>query len=411
MEPITPLIDCPTPEKLHDFLLGRLPEDELQRIGDHLGVCRHCSSRVSAQSDDRLVAELRQSLREPPTLEEHASERLIAKAESIYENSPPPDDIHNPSLTGGTLGPYEILDQISSTGISDVYKARHIGLDRLVTLKTLSGSFYRELAQIAMFHREMAVSRLLPDHPHVLRATDASVDKGIHYLVLDYVPGADLATIASHGGPMRVPDAAEAIRQAAVGLAHLHSHGLVHRDIKPANLMLTPDGNVKILDLSRALMPENQEDRESVSTSWMVVGNPWCIAPEQIFDAQHVGPAADIYSLGCTLFRLLCGRAPFDAETHNNRQKLLQAHWMEPPPPVRAFRPDAPRPLDKLIGRLLSKSPEQRERDASRLARDLEAFTTGHDLPLLLKDPPPAVQLEMKRPPTLWRRLKQKFGM
>ena len=129
-----------------------------------------------------------------------------------------------------------------------VYKARHVKLKRVVALKVVSKDRLGSVEAVAQFEREMeAVGRL--DHPHIVRAMDAREVGGVHFLVMEYVDGLDLAEIIQRMGPLSIADACEIVRQAALGLQCSDENGLVHRDIKPSNLMLTSGGEVKVLDL------------------------------------------------------------------------------------------------------------------------------------------------------------------
>ena len=116
---------------------------------------------------------------------------------------------------------------------------------------------------------------------------------------------------SNRAGPLPIADACELVRQTAIGLQYIHENGLVHRDIKPSNLMLTPQGQVKILDLGLALLASQQTPGKELSLNGLVMGTPDYIAPEQAGDSHSVDIRADIYSLGCTLYHLLTGRTPF----------------------------------------------------------------------------------------------------
>lgn len=273
---------------------------------------------------------------------------------------------------------YRLLEQIGAGGMGAVYKAEHTKLKRIVALKLLPPSRVQDSRAIARFEREMeAIGRL--DHPSVVRATDAGEHDGSHYLVMEYVEGIDLASLAQREGPLSVADACELIRQTALGLQYVHEHGLVHRDVKPSNLMLTPAGRVKILDLGLALL-RSGEPGCHLTDSGQALGTADYMAPEQAIDSRQVDIRADIYSLGCTLYRLLAGRAPFAAAEYPGVVERILAHVNEPVPPLRSFRPGLQAELEALIDRMLAKKPAGRFTIPRELAQSLEPFAAGSDL-------------------------------
>jgi serine/threonine protein kinase len=281
------------------------------------------------------------------------------------------------------LGSYELLKKLGQGGMGVVYQARHTLLNKLVALKVLSAEQMKDAKAVARFRREMVAVGSL-DHPNIVRAHDAGEAEGHHFLVMELVVGIDLAKLADHHGPFPINAACEMIRQAAVGLQHAHEHGLVHRDIKPSNLMLTSTGEVKILDLGLARLHEDQPASEALTKSGAMVGTPDYMAPEQGFGAWPVDVRADLYSLGCTLCKLLTGRAPFDRPEFDTPLKKLLAHAQEPAPNLRALRPEASEKLTALLERLLAKNPAARLGTAAEVATALQSFTSSCDLPQLL---------------------------
>src|SRR5262249_52888391 len=157
-------------------------------------------------------------------------------------------------------------------------------------------------------------------------AFDAGQVGNTHFFAMEYVEGTDLSRLVKESGALPVAEACEYVRQAALGLAHAHERGLVHRDIKPANLLVTrgPAGErpgagkavVKILDMGLARLQGGAGPRDTgLTQEGQVVGTPDYLAPEQALDARAADIRSDIYSLGCTLYYLLAGQAPFQAET------------------------------------------------------------------------------------------------
>src|SRR5437660_1222608 len=188
---------------------------------------------------------------------------MNATGNDSSQETPPQDEGWPAGLLAGAappaqLGVYRLLGRLGQGGMGTVYRAWHTRLKRAVALKTLRADLLDNAPAVARFHREMeAVGKL--DHPNLIRATDAGEDRGIHFLAMDYVEGVDAAKLGHRLGRLRVADACEVVRQAAVGLQYVHEHGLVHRDVKPSNLMVTAAGQVKVLDLGLALLHANPE--------------------------------------------------------------------------------------------------------------------------------------------------------
>ena len=166
------------------------------------------------------------------------------------------------------------------------------------------------------------------------------------------------------------------IRHAALGLAAAHAQGLIHRDIKPSNLLLSKQGQVKVLDLGLArLMTEGPEARQ-LTQSGQMLGTPDYIAPEQWGDTHAVDHRADLYALGCTLFFLLTGRAPFGDNGHSTMAQKLKGHVMEAAPRLRELRADVPEELDALYSQLMAKEVSDRLGSAAELAERLKQIAS-----------------------------------
>jgi hypothetical protein len=206
---------------------------------------------------------------------------------------------------------------------------------------------------------------------------------------MEFVKGRDASELMPAGKPLAVANACEIIRQAAIGLQHAFEAGLVHRDIKPSNLMVTESGVVKILDLGLARIGQEAAGGELTSTG-AVMGTIDYMAPEQASDTHDVDIRADIYSLGATLYRLLTGAAPFSGERFDSPVKKLLALATQPPPPVRAKRPEVTGALASLIENLLAKDPADRLPTPAEVAEALAPFCRGADLPKLIASLPPA---------------------
>ncbi|HWA96874.1 MAG TPA: serine/threonine-protein kinase [Pirellulales bacterium] len=261
-----------------------------------------------------------------------------------------------------------------------VYRARHTRLKRMVAFKVIASHGLVHAEITARFEREMeAVGRF--DHRHIVRAYDAGEANGCAYLAMELLDGFDLAALVRRLGPLRVADACEVVRQSALGLQHAHEHGLVHRDIKPSNLMLTTGGTVKLLDLGLARLRSPLDDELTVPSQ--LLGTVDYLAPEQADNSHSVDIRADLYSLGCTLFKLLTGRAPFDDARFSTSLQKLAAHQHAAVPDLKMICPNASDTLALILDQLLSKSPNGRFTTPSEVAARLTPLAVGSDLKLL----------------------------
>ncbi len=298
-----------------------------------------------------------------------------------------------------SFGKYKLLDRIGVGGMGTVYKAWQPGLGREVALKVLSDSMVGNEGAAARFHREIQSAASLT-HPNIVATFDAGSVGGKHFLVMEYVDGENLETLARRRGPLPVAEACEYIRQAALGLAHAHGLGMVHRDIKPANLLLSNPSTtgaskpraqagdevarpvVKILDFGLARLATESQGEAELTQTGQVMGTPDYIAPEQARDTRTADFRSDVYSLGCALFRLLTGRVPFVRQSV--MEKLL-ARALEDAPRARSLRPDLPPALDDCIARMLARDPAQRFQTAGEVAQALDTLAaTGGNIPLAL---------------------------
>ncbi len=278
------------------------------------------------------------------------------------------------------LEDYQIDKVIGEGGMGTVYKATHVRLKRTVALKVLAPHLLDDPEALSRFRREIEAVGNLPPHQNVVLATDARQSGQTHFLVMEFVDGCDLGELIRRRGPLRVGDACEIIRQATVGLDHIASHGLVHRDLKPTNLLLTAEGVVKILDLGLARFVTLDRKADELTQLGQCLGTPDYMAPEQWENSTAVDIAADLYSLGCTLFYLIVGRVPFGGPSHDTVFKKRDAHLREPPPDLQKVRPDAPRELAELVQRLLSKEASDRISSPRLLAERLMPLARQADL-------------------------------
>jgi formylglycine-generating enzyme required for sulfatase activity/serine/threonine protein kinase len=372
-------------------VLGTLGESDAVQVEEHLATCGTCETTIQAMRGiAAAVTGARSGKEANPVREESGHQRALAdlgKADSgasVKEDFDDEKTIDQP-LDLGELGEYRLLEKLGEGGMGAVYKALQVNLEKIVAMKVLPKGRMGDEQATARFKREMkAVGQL--EHPNIVRAMDAREIEGTSFLVMEYVDGQDLNELVRCVGPLAVPDACELIRQAALGLQCAHEHGLVHRDIKPSNLMLTKQGQVKLLDLGLArFSTEGQPMGREVTATGQIMGTPDYMAPEQITDTHGVDIRADIYSLGCTLYKLLAGRPPFSGPEYRTAFDKQMGHVKQQPPPIGRIRTDVSDELAAVVDRMLAKDAEERFATPAEVAVALEPFTAGCDIPGVLR--------------------------
>lgn len=304
---------------------------------------------------------------------------------------------------------YRIVERIGGGGMGTVFKAEHRFMGRVVALKILNRHLVDRPSMVDRFHHEVRAAASL-SHPNIVQAFDADQAGDTHFLVMEYVAGMDLERLVAEQGSLSAPLAAEYARQVALGMQHAFECGMVHHDIKPQNLMLTPAGQVKILDFGlarylsehllaaefgevdfvvasegEAFPPEIEEalDRERTALALGgLAGTPDYMAPEEILNPRGVDVRADIYGLGCTLYRLLSGRVPFPGGDINDK---LRAHLRKRPRPLE----NVPAGLGAVVARMMAKDPADRYQVPADVALAMTPFARlRRGLILVVEDDP-----------------------
>ncbi len=373
-----PDTNCPSRDELFACVVGTLPEGEADSVIEHVSSCSICQETIGAmdEADDTLVARLRCPNAEEPFAEEPQYQSAAARAAAIVGacvegggNVTVEESAEG--LLGTELGGYRLEAKLGEGGMGAVYKAVHTEMDRVVALKVLPESCLKDQRAVARFRREIkAIAQL--NHPNIVQAYDAREVDGTRFLVMEYVEGMNLSDLVKRTGPLPVAEACELIRQSAVGLEYARQRGLVHRDIKPSNLMLTPEGQVKILDLGLALLDEmHSSSADELTNTGQMMGTLDYMAPEQGSDSHTVDIRADIYSLGATLYKLLTGRTPFGGAEYDTPVKKMMALATEDPEPIDTLRPEIPAELAAIVHRMLAKDPDDRPATPAEVAEAL----------------------------------------
>lgn len=274
------------------------------------------------------------------------------------------------SLPAGLLFAGLRVERLIGRGaLGAVYLARDPATGTALALKTLPlGSGGGDVSQQALhqaFNTEAEAARRLR-HPDIVQVRDAGQAQGLGYLVMELVPGCDLARYTHPARLLPEPLVLEIGARLALALAYAHRQGVLHRDVKPANVMLhLPTGHLKLMDFGLARLHDATRTR-----SGLLLGTPAFMAPELLAGAS-ADARSDLYALAAMLFQLLTGRLPHEGDSMGH---LLQSIARDEPKPLHALRPDLPPVLSALMARALSRAPAQREADGLVLAEQLRAI-------------------------------------
>jgi serine/threonine-protein kinase len=271
-------------------------------------------------------------------------------------------------------GKYRLERLLGEGGMGAVYAASHTQLREPVALKFLRAAAARSPDLVERFKREARAAVRIKSE-HVARVLDVgTLPTGEPFMVMEMLAGMDLHKLSAARGPLPIPEAAVFLTQVCDAVSEAHLYGIVHRDLKPANLFLTrrADGSplVKVLDFGISKVSGEEEDQNLTATT-DVLGSPLYMSPEQIRSPRDVDARADVWALGAILYKLLTGKAAFAAQTSSASLAKIVA---DPPPPLRAARPDAPAELEALVLRCLEKDVTRRVQSAAELARALAPY-------------------------------------
>jgi WD40 repeat protein/tRNA A-37 threonylcarbamoyl transferase component Bud32 len=357
----------PSAQALSLFSQGKLSEAQAKTVAAHLETCPGCRQAVAALPPDSFLGKVRAAQPGSSSLPPHRPGATASASGQAPRDTTAPADVP-PELASHSK--FRVLRELGRGGMGVIYLAEHRVLEKPVALKVISPAVLDNPEALARFRAEAKAAARL-DHPNIARAHDADQAGDLHFLVLEFVEGQSLAQVLEKRGPLPVAHACSYVRQAALGLQHASEREMVHRDIKPHNLMLTPRGQVKVLDFGLARMRGERQAASRLTRLESFMGTPEYVAPEQAADARQADIRADIYSLGCTLYFLLTGRPPFVEET---AVKLVLAHIEKEPAPLHEVRADVPAELSAVVAKMLAKDPAQRYQRPVEVAQALLPF-------------------------------------
>lgn len=359
-------------ERLRRLLADQLPEAVQAEVAEHLATCADCRAKLESFAGDvGWWSEVETCLRDnaeqigessgasSSNSEARSSDESFA-ADFVVEFLEP---CEQPEAIG-RLSEYEILEVIGRGGMGVVLKGFHRELGRYVAVKVMAPHLAASGAARQRFVREARAAAAIV-HPHVMPIHAVCTAARLPYLVMPFVACESLQQRIDRNGPLEVTEILRIGMQAAHGLAASHAQGLVHRDVKPANILLEKGvDRVMLTDFGLA----RAADDASLTRTGVVAGTPQYMSPEQS-RGESIDARSDLFSLGSVLYAMCAGRPPFRAET---TLAVLRRITDTQPRPVREINPAVPEWLERIVGRLHDKSPEQRFASASEVAELLE---------------------------------------
>ncbi len=282
----------------------------------------------------------------------------------LVAKRPPP-----PGLKSAFFGSYEILNELARGGMGVVYRARQLGLNRLVALKMVQSSHLLSDEARLRFRVEIeAVAQL--NHPHIVSLYESGEQDGAHYFTMRLVEGGDLAAQLKKDRPLR--ERIQLLVKVCRAVHYAHQRGILHRDLKPSNILVDAEGEPHVADFGLAKSLDHDTGFTFTSS---VLGSPNYMAPEQATGkTRQITTAVDVYGLGAILYHILAGRPPFQAKTPIETLRQVVDH--DPAPP-RLTNPQADRDLETIALKCLRKEPDARYGTAEEVAQDLERWLAG----------------------------------
>lgn len=275
---------------------------------------------------------------------------------------------------------YQVISKLGAGAMAAVFKAKQLSLNRMVAIKVLPRKFSGNRQFIERFYAEGRAAAQL-NHPNIVQAIDVGQAGEFHYFVMEFVDGKTVHDLIAENKRFSENEALDIVISVADALRHAHEKGLVHRDVKPKNVMLAPQGVAKLADLGLARAIDDKE--AAMAEKGKAYGTPYYISPEQIRGELNIGPQADIYSLGATLYHMVTGNVPFNGK---NPTEVMQKHLKAPLVPPDHVNPKLSAGISEIIELMMAKSRRQRYKNCADLLVDLRAARRGELPPIAHKE-------------------------
>ena len=377
-----------SPEKWALYNQGKLSEIECREIDQFLkenGIPEELNQIDLSHNQDSLINDIRLT---STTIQKDMASRLNPSESDVLTLSEAWPDIFselgNPILSiKQTIGNYRLIENVSLSKMGRVYLAEDLRNGSKVAIKFPAESLGAKAVE--RFRREIRMAKQLK-HSQIVTVIDELQFREMPVYVMPWVEGVDLGRLVQFKGALPIEDVIEIGRQSALILEYLNRHRVVHRDIKPSNLILTPEGEVKLIDLGLAILQQFDVTDESLTESVQILGSLDYMAPEQAREAHSTDIRSDIYSLGCTLYKLANGKAPFENSTGRHVLQKIMAHALDDFQDAHISNSSIPMEFSAMIKKMCAKKPSDRYSSPLEISKLFEGFGLNSDLKKLIVD-------------------------
>ncbi|MGE3108522.1 MAG: serine/threonine-protein kinase [Phycisphaerales bacterium] len=346
-----------------DTILGKMVVDVGLATSEEVQQCIELARQLAQESNQRSLGDLLVD-------NDYLTKRQLARLRERVEAE----------RSGQQIPGYKILGKLGAGAMATVFKAKQLSLDRLVAIKVLPRKFSANAQFIERFYAEGRAAAQL-NHPNIVQAYDVGQSGEYHFFVMEYVDGRTVYDDIVKHKRYAEQEAIDIIVQIAEALMHAHAKGLIHRDVKPKNIMLTKDGVAKLADMGLARAMSDKEAAEAEQGK--AFGTPYYISPEQIRGELNIGPPADIYSLGATLYHMVTGNVPFDGKNPSAvMHKHLKADLIAPDHVNQKLSAG----ISEVIEMMMAKHPRDRYQNCKDLISDMKAVLEGKHPPMAHKE-------------------------
>jgi tRNA A-37 threonylcarbamoyl transferase component Bud32 len=346
-----------------DTMIGKIVVDQGLATPEEVQQCIEMARSLAQESNQRTLGQLL-------VANEYITRRQYERLRERFEAE----------RSGQQIPGYKILGKLGAGAMATVFKAKQLSLNREVAIKVLPRKFSSNTQFIERFYAEGRAAAQL-NHPNIVQAYDVGQAGDFHFFVMEFVDGRTVYDDIVKHKRFGEQEAIDILMQIAEALLHAHQKGLIHRDVKPKNIMMTKEGVAKLADMGLARAISDKEAAEAEQGK--AFGTPYYISPEQIRGEINIGPPADIYSLGATLYHMVTGNVPFDGK---NPSAVMHKHLKTPIVPPDHVNPRLSAGISEIIEMMMAKDPKDRYQNCKDLLSDLKAVREGKQPPIAHKD-------------------------